>query len=445
MASKPLQIKCKNPCDIEFWADEGSELSSQGFEEKETKGSHKIYHFDNSKNFKLNLNKSKTGKLKYRIISTGEDQSESEYEISNSNVNSSHFSRRRSEADIKYEDEPAGPAHNSCKALLNYKNREGFSCYYDSLFFALFAFPSNFIAAHLFTKKDSVNQDSFNRIFTYLHKVSLFEKDNDFCLALPDELLINPSSRNAQQDASELLSKIFETLQITTLVEEQTENSQKKQSNASIQSIFSSDVVPIITLGKNTHFSVDGTTIILTTTENNFYSIPKHLNSKSDEIKAERNRKYEIYQQSITAKRSPEERAQKSRDLDAYTALILPEEERKNFTYHSIIITKKYNLQHQQFIVIKNGGKENKDIGQITLIVSSANQSLNLNQIVCRSGDEGGFGGHYVCYFRCHDKWYLYNDIGSTNIKFIGSKLNFEQGYKWTLLFYNEVNPQKPE
>lgn len=457
MASEPLKITCNKECDIEFWTDDDAdaELSTNFQEKKQTNRHHKTYHFDQNKDFTLNLTKSRSGTLKYKIITEKGEQQEKEYKIVKPKpanaVPAAKVAPKLANAVPAANAAPklakAPSVQNSCTAIHNYRNN-GFSCYYDSLFFALFAFPSNFISAHLFTKKKDVDEAVFENIVTkYLHPVSFFQKEDDYCLRLPKELLINPSKANQQQDAGELLNLIFEKLKINTLSERITETTSNgidkpKDINKKILT-----VVPIIPIGKlnieKYRLLVNTDMLILQQLEKNVYSKQKHIESKGEDLAKRRDVLFQNYQRSVKSGIILQ-RALYLKKLEDFNAVNLPtdQSEISKFTYLRVETYIEYNLKNQNFIVLKNEGSQNTDIETITQSVNIASSDLNLNQIVCRSGSADGKSGHYVCYFRCNQNWYLYNDIEEQTIQLIGSNLKIQDGYTWTLLFYNEVKPQ---
>jgi len=54
-----------------------------------------------------------------------------------------------------------------------------------------------------------------------------------------------------------------------------------------------------------------------------------------------------------------------------------------------------------------------------TPIIKKGGATRALFSIICRTSMKGGFG-HYVCFFRCADKWFFYNDLNYP-IKYIGT------------------------
>ena len=78
-----------------------------------------------------------------------------------------------------------------------------------------------------------------------------------------------------------------------------------------------------------------------------------------------------------------------------------PENEFKNIVFYNITYQKnEFNIYHNN-------------------IKDSINYNLYLNSIIVHDG------GHYMCYYKCDDKWYFYNDLGifgqSNRTKLIGS------------------------
>ena len=110
-----------------------------------------------------------------------------------------------------------------------------------------------------------------------------------------------------------------------------------------------------------------------------------------------------------------------------------------------------YNFLNQEdtFIVIKVNRKTATDTSPAdfpeTLKIKSVGSILHLNHIIVKRGN------HYIVYFRCNSGWYLYNDLSDSTIDKVASNFaelklkKTEPNTHGTLFFYNEIPNTLPK
>jgi hypothetical protein len=204
---------------------------------------------------------------------------------------------------------------------------------------------------------------------------------------------------------------------------------------------------PIIRLTERDQISNYQNTFTIESVNPDYYSLDDHYIG--------------VYPDSAVRERLWEERAllyqeNKKKSYDQLSKLLsdfnseklILERDKMKYTYRETI-KRLYNLKDINFIVFSAPTRLQNHttiMQNITQHVNIVNDSLKLNQIICKSGGAGG--GHYICYFRCNTNWYEYDDMGGGKIagpiRSDGGFPIIRSGFYWTELFYNEVEPIKP-
>jgi len=322
-------------------------------------------------------------------------------------VNVGVKSRRRASLEDDEDDEKQA-VQNSCTAIHAPTNRKLVSCYYDSLFFALFAFATPFVFENLFNQKECTTNPENQELCTYLY--TIYQKfttgaDAEKCPLPPKYLL--PGGLDRMGHDAEVLMTIFSRLHIEPVVH--THDTTYKMAEQSVyDKHVSENKPPLIQLLHHTkqNWLLD---------ENNFIL-------KTD--------------YKFTEKESQ--------------ANLIGE---KKVAYDKEENIQKHNIKDLTFLVIENSGtirmvekrgeiiyNENNKIDDINTLVKSVNPGLILNKVTCKSG--GAENGHYICYFRCNENWYEYNDqVGITGKKANKANLEIKDGFHWSLLFFDNKDP----
>ena len=312
----------------------------------------------------------------------------------------------------------AALARNSCTAIHKFTN-DGSSCYRDSIFFALFAFPSLSFYGELMTARpvrESVRPNATRlseqeieqkmrekqKLVTFLHTVSqtlIGANGRSECPMLPDSIKLVRRSENNYQSSVEQLNRIFDVLEIetVTMIETITKVTKDGTNNSEPRRFHGS---PIITLEKGIY-------------PNNIPHQLSHSNTRDDDLQVD------------GAANGVKRRTRITTHVDYETTIpfIVLGLERLE-ARRSLQVEDKTPITFQEHITIKVYGTQT---------------NLPLNQVIYYSV------AHYTCYFRCNNNWYLYNDSGAT-ITLIGTFAEMLKETKrgWTLLFYNDADTRKP-
>jgi len=301
---------------------------------------------------------------------------------------------------------------NSCTAIHRPLNRVGVSCYYDSLFFALFALATPFVTKNLFNAKNQENEELCRYLYTIYQKFTT-GAHSEICAKPPIYLL--PDRLDRMGHDAEVLFQIFTRLNINPVVYRHDVTYKMDQVPVHGYNMIENKP-PLIQLLYHTTqtWSQDENNFILKTD----YKFNKE-ESKKNLIKT----------------------------TDANGA-------EKQIAYDKTENIEKYNIKDLTFLVIENAGlskmvkkravityNENDKIQNIDKLVCDVNSSLKLNKLTCKSG--GAEAGHYICYFRCNENWYEYDDTrGIAGPIPLWYKFpTIRDGFYWSLLFFDDTAP----